>query len=84
MRYKFKENILANPKLAREILKEFDTANKKKGRIKTKNEIQYHKLSNTYSFGRYRYLTREEAIEKEKKFKSASSQLFKNEVLTHY
>ena len=55
-----------------------------KGRIKIKDEVQYHKLSNTYSFGRYKYLTREEAIEKEKKFKSASSQLFKNEVLTHY
>ena len=61
---KLKEDILANPKLARKILKEFDTANKEKGRIKIKNEVQYHKLSNTYSFGRYRYLTREEAIEK--------------------
>ena len=57
---KLKEDILANPKLARKILKEFDTANKEKGRIKIKNEVQYHKI------------------------KSASSQLFKNEVLTHY
>ena len=51
---KLKEDILANPKLARKILKEFDTANKKKGRIKIKKEVQYHKLRNTYSFGRYR------------------------------
>ena len=47
-------------------------------------EIKYNESTNTFRFGRYKYLTYQEAVQKREKYFACVAQLRENEVLVCY